>query len=140
MLAGRLSLEAGDDAGAREKYAWEILNTTGEQSYDKDKKLFILDFARRIFRLRDPRINPKVKEAYAMQTIPLREYSQQVKLDNAREDGREDGIEEGIAKGRVEGRVEGIKKVARSMIAEGFSAEAIRRCTGLEEKEIVAIQ
>jgi hypothetical protein len=34
MYAGRLSLESGDDVTLREKYAWEILNTTGKQEYD----------------------------------------------------------------------------------------------------------
>ena len=73
MLAGRLSRDAGDRPSRREKYAMEILETTNERGYDKEKKLFILDFSRRIFRLGDPKISEKLKEAYETQTIPLRQ-------------------------------------------------------------------
>jgi hypothetical protein len=124
MLAGRLSLDAGDDTGLRGKYAWEILNTTGEQDYDRKKRLFILDFSRRIFRVNDPRMDQELKEVYEMQTIPLREYSQQVKRELDKAEGRE------------EGKVE----VARSMLADGLPAETVRKYTGLDEKEIRAIQ
>ncbi|MDR1650959.1 MAG: hypothetical protein LBR87_04165, partial [Synergistaceae bacterium] len=57
MYAGRLSLESGDDLALREKYAWELLNTTGAESYDKKQRKFILEFAGRIFRLGDPGIS-----------------------------------------------------------------------------------
>jgi hypothetical protein len=124
MLAGRLSLDAGDDVELREKYALEMLNTTIEANYDKEKRLFILEFSRRIFRLKDSKISSKLKEAYEMQTIPLREYSQQIKLGIAREEGREEGKFE----------------VARSMLADGLPAETVRKYTGLGEKEIFAIQ
>ena len=66
ILAGRLSLDAGDDPELREKYAMEILNLALEQGYDKEKRLLILEFSRRIFRLKDPRISDKVKEEYRM--------------------------------------------------------------------------
>jgi len=124
MLAGRLSLDAGNDLDLRREYAWEILNTTDEQDYDREKKLFILDFSRRIFRLNDPQMDKKLKEAYKMQTIPLQEYSQQIKLGNAREEGREEGKFE----------------VARSMLADGLPIETVRKYTGLNEKEILAIR
>ena len=124
ILAGYLSLNAGDDLELREKYALEILNTTMERNYDREKSLFILKFARRIFRLKDPRISEKIKEAYNMQTIPLREYQEQVRLEHAREEGRE------------EGREESVLEIARSMFAEGIPIEIIKKCTGLEEKDI----
>jgi hypothetical protein len=89
MLAGRLSLEAGDDPELREKYAWEILNTTGKEDYTRAEKLFILEFSRRIFRVNGSEISQKLKEVYTMQTIPLREYTQQIKSELDREEGRE---------------------------------------------------
>jgi predicted transposase/invertase (TIGR01784 family) len=78
--------------------------------------------------LEDSRISERVKEEYKMQTIPLREYREQIKLENA----KEEGIEEGLEKGRFE--------VARSMLAEGISAEIVKKCTGLGEKEFINLR
>jgi hypothetical protein len=123
-LAARLSLDAGDDVALREKYALEILNTTREQDYDREKRLFILEFSRRIFRLNDPEISRKLKEEYEMQTVPLREYSRQIKLGIAREEGKEEKAFE----------------VARKMLARNMSISDIIDLTGLDEKDILAIQ
>jgi hypothetical protein len=57
MYAGLLSLESSDDVALREKYAWERLNATGEEGYDSRQRKSILEFAGRIFRLRDPGIS-----------------------------------------------------------------------------------
>jgi hypothetical protein len=81
--AGRLSLGTEDNVALREKYAWELLNTTGEQEYDKRQRKFILEFAGRIFWLNDPKMNREIKEAYKMKTIPLSEYAQEI----AKEEG-----------------------------------------------------
>jgi hypothetical protein len=35
MYAGRLSIESGDDLAPREKFAWELLNTSGGEGYDE---------------------------------------------------------------------------------------------------------
>jgi hypothetical protein len=121
VLAARLSLDAGDDVELREKYALEILNTTCEQDYDREKRLFILEFSRRIFRLNDPKISRKLKEEYEMQTVPLREYSRQIKLGIAREEGKEEKAFE----------------VARKMLARNMSISDIIDLTGLDEKDIV---
>ena len=128
ILAGRLSLDAGDDLELREKYAMEILNMALEQVNDKEKRLLILEFSRRIFRLKDPRISDRVKEEYRMQTIPLREYREQVKLENAKEEGKEEG--------KKESRFE----VARSMLADGLPSESIKKYTGLGEKELINLR
>jgi predicted transposase YdaD len=101
-----------------------VLNTTGEEDYDREKRLFILEFSRRIFRLSDPKISRELKEAYEMQTIPLREYSLQIKRELDRAEGREEKAFE----------------VARSMLADGLPAETVRKYTGLGENEIRAIQ
>ncbi|MDR1732180.1 MAG: Rpn family recombination-promoting nuclease/putative transposase, partial [Synergistaceae bacterium] len=69
MLAGRLSLDAGDDPALRERYAWEILNRISEQEYSLKDQNCILDFTRRILWLDDAKINPKLREVYKMKAI-----------------------------------------------------------------------
>ncbi|MDR1979082.1 MAG: hypothetical protein LBQ42_10160, partial [Synergistaceae bacterium] len=87
VLAGRLYLEAGDDVPSRERYAWEIWNTTNKQDYGARETRFILNFAGDIFQLRDPKISQKLKEAYKMKTIPLRDYVRNIDLETAKEEG-----------------------------------------------------
>jgi predicted transposase YdaD len=139
VLAARLSLDAGDNVELREKYAAEILNTTDERDYGRDKRLFILDFSRRIFRLNASDISPEVKEAYKMQTVSLQEYAQQVTRELDKEEGREEGREEGKKEGKKEGREDKAFEIARSMFADGFSVDAVRKYTGLDEKELLAV-
>jgi predicted transposase YdaD len=119
VLAGRMSLEAGDDVKSREKYAWEILNMTGDRDYDKEQMKVILNFSRGIFRLNEPEISEKLKEAYKMKTIPLEDYVREI----VREEGRE------------EGKLE----VARSMLADELPVEMIRKYTGLEKDDILSL-
>jgi len=123
VLAGRMSLEAGDDVASREKYAWEILNTTTDRDYDNEKMKFILDFASGIFRLSEPDVSQDLKEAYKVQTISLKDYA----LEIAREEGEESGEERGKL------------KVARSMLADGVPADTIRKYTGLETDDILSL-
>jgi hypothetical protein len=130
MLAGRLSLDAGDNIGLREKYAMEILNATTEQNYDDDKKFFILDFAERIFRLRDPRVSESVKGAYKMQTVPLEEYRKQIKLQNARLEGMEECMEKGMEKGIEKGIEKGREELIRSMLADGLPLQQVAKISG----------
>ncbi|MDR1621844.1 MAG: hypothetical protein LBS00_05670 [Synergistaceae bacterium] len=139
VLAGRMSLDAGDDVKAREAYAWEMWNTTTEQDYENRERRFILDFSNRIFRLSDPMISQELKEAYKMRIIPLRDYVREIELEDAREEGIEKGIEQGIEEGIKKGKMEGIFEVARSMLADGSSAETIRKYTGLNEKDILSL-
>jgi hypothetical protein len=124
MYAGRLSLGTENDIPLREKYAMEILNTTGEREYDKVQRRYILKFADRIFRLSDPEISQRVKEAYKLRTIPLDEYVAEIEKAEARMIGLEEGME----------------KVARSMLADGLPAATIRKYTGLEESAILSLR
>jgi hypothetical protein len=128
MYAGRLSLESGDDIALREKYARELLDMTGELDYDERQRKFILNFAGRIFWLNGPGMNKELKEAYKMRTISLEEYSKQL--------AKEEGIIEGMEKGMGEKAFE----VARSMLADGFPAETIRKYTGLDESSILSLR
>ncbi|MDR1915652.1 MAG: hypothetical protein LBQ58_03640 [Synergistaceae bacterium] len=119
MYAGRLSLESGDDVALRERYAWELLNATSDQEYDKRQRKFILEFVGRIFWLNDPQISQKLKEAYKMKTISLDEYVREIDKEEA----------------KMEGKFE----VARSMLADGLPAETIRKYTGLDEGDILSL-
>jgi hypothetical protein len=123
VLAGRLSLEAGDDIGCREKYAWEILETTAAHEYDKKSARFILDFSRGIFRLNDSEISDKLKGAYQMKMLSLDEYVQQIVIEDAKEEAKEEKAVE----------------VARSMLADGLPTETIQKYTGLDESDIMAL-
>ncbi|MDR3265502.1 MAG: hypothetical protein LBT15_05790 [Synergistaceae bacterium] len=66
------------------------------------------------------------------------------RLEEAVKVWKEEGIEEGIAKGIEKGIEKGVTKgkseVARSMLAEGFSPEAIRKYTGLDEEVILSLK
>jgi len=124
MLAGRLSLEAGDNIKLREKYATEILKVTNELDYDYEQKPFILDFAKSIFRLNDPEISDSLRKEYNMQTVSLEEYRKEV----YRETERLDAIEEG----KIE--------VARSLLADGMTPELVAKHTRLPINEVQALK
>jgi predicted transposase YdaD len=143
MYAGRLSLGTENDVELREKYAWEILNTTGEQEYDKRQRKFILEFADRIFWLNDPKMNQEVREAYKMKKIPLSEYAREIAKEEGIMEGIEKGIEKGMEKGIEKGMEKGIEKgmfeVARRMLARSKPMSEIMDITGLNEGDILSI-
>ncbi|MDR1471420.1 MAG: hypothetical protein LBS75_02765 [Synergistaceae bacterium] len=128
MYAGRMSYESGDDIALREKYARELLNMADEISYDNSQRKYILEFAERIFRLKDPQMSDELREAYDMKTVPLRELSNALSK------------EEGILIGKAEGKAEGKFEVARSMLADGLPAATIRKYTGLDESSILSLR
>jgi hypothetical protein len=116
MLAGRLALDAGNDTKLREKYAMEIAEIATEQGYDKIEKFTIINFAEKIFRVRDPEISDRVKEVYDMQMIPLEEYAEKVRLENA--------------------RLDGIEEVARKMLADGEPLQKVAKYTELPVEDL----
>jgi hypothetical protein len=136
MYAGRLSLGTENDAALREKCAWEILNTTSDEEYDKKQKKFILEFAKRIFWLSDPKMSHEVREAYKLRTMPLSEYAQVIAKEEGLIEGREEGIEKGIEEGIEKGKIE----VARSMLADGFAFEIVKKYTGLNERDVLSLR
>jgi predicted transposase YdaD len=136
VLAGRLSLEAGDNIERREKYAWEILETTAAHEYDRRSTRTILDFSKGIFRLSDSEINVELKEAYQMKMLSLDEYVKQIVIDDAKEEGREEGREEGMEEGMEEKAFE----VARKMLAREMPVSEIIDLTGLNEKDVLALR
>ncbi|MDR1487317.1 MAG: hypothetical protein LBT62_04920 [Deltaproteobacteria bacterium] len=70
------------------------------------------------------KISDELTEAYKKATVPLRELSYQIYIEE----------------GRLIGREEAMLKVSRSMLADGLSVEIIRKCTGLEENAILSLK
>jgi predicted transposase/invertase (TIGR01784 family) len=132
MYAGRLSYESGDDVALREKFAWELLNMADEMSYDNNQRRYILEFAERIFRLKDSKMSDELREAYNMKTVSLKELSNAL----SKEEGIMIGKEEGLEKGKAEKAFD----VARSMLADGLPAETIKKYTGLDESSILSLR
>jgi hypothetical protein len=83
----------------------------------------IQKFIYRILRIGDKNIDPKVREVWKMQLIPIDEAVREIQIRDAKEEGMEAGKFE----------------VARSMRAEGLSPEIIKKCTGLDEQDILAL-
>jgi hypothetical protein len=90
-----------------------------ERGYDAGKMRNIQKFIYRILRIGDRNIDPKVREVWKMQLIPIDEAVREIQIRDAKE----------------EGKIE----VARSMRAEGLSPEIIKKCTGLDEQDILAL-
>jgi predicted transposase/invertase (TIGR01784 family) len=79
-------------------------------------------------RIGDKNIDPKVREAWKMQLIPIDEAVREIQI----RDAREEGMERGMDKSKLE--------VARSMLADGLTAETIRKYTGLDESSILSLR
>ena len=60
-------------------------------------------------------------------------------LEAVHYDGLQEGREEGREEGMEIGMEIGMEKVARSMLADGFSLEVIQKHTGLEKESILAL-
>jgi hypothetical protein len=119
VLAARMMMEAKGEPNRREIYARELLKIMRERDYDNKKKRMVLRFIGRILRLQDKDISPELKGEFLMQVIPLSEYQRQSEIEHIKEEGK--------------------MEVARSMISEGLSLETIKKCTGLDEEDILAL-
>ena len=95
------------------------MNLTRERGYDTERARSVQKFIYRILRIRDEKIDPKVREVWRMQLIPIDEAVREIQIRDAKE----------------EGKIE----VARSMLADGFPAETIRKHTGLDESSILSL-
>jgi hypothetical protein len=131
VLAAALMLEAGGNPNDREKYARELLNLMTERNYDKRRKKALFEFIRRVLRIKDGDMSQKIKEEWNMRAIPIEEAAKEVWIRHARDEGMDKGMEKGEEKKAFE--------VARSMLADGFPAETIRKHTGLDESSILSL-
>jgi hypothetical protein len=119
VLAGRMMVAANGEPAAREKYALKLLKILRERGYDKKRIRLIMAFVHNILRLKNDDIDPKVRGAFKMQWIPI----SQVQREHAIEDAKEEWKME----------------VARSMLMDGMSVEKIKKYTGLDEEDILAL-
>ncbi|MDR1873777.1 MAG: hypothetical protein LBQ90_02020 [Synergistaceae bacterium] len=119
ILAAKRMLDAGENPGDRGKYSLELLSLTKARGYDTGKMRTIQKFIYRILRIGDKKIDPKVREAWKMQLIPIDEAVREIQIRDAKE--------------------EKAMEVAYSMRAEGLSIETIKKCTGLDESDILAL-
>jgi predicted transposase/invertase (TIGR01784 family) len=80
--------------------------------------------------------------AHASEVINM--LTLEFKLEEAmevwKEECLEEGMEKGIEKGREKGREEGREEVARSMLADGLSRDAVKKYTGLDEGTILSLK
>jgi predicted transposase/invertase (TIGR01784 family) len=80
----------------------------------------------------DPGISEGLREAFKLHTIPLEQYVAEIDKAEAWMEGKEEG--------KKEARMEGKFEVARSMFADGFPTETIRKYTGLDESSILSLR
>jgi hypothetical protein len=119
VLAARMMMEAGSDPQSREKYARELLKIMRERDYDNAKKRNVLNFIGHILRLQDKDIDAELRGEFMVQFIPLSEYRELSAIEDAKE--------------------EKAMEVARSLVAEGVPLEIIKKCTGLDEYDILML-
>ena len=119
VLAARMMMEAKGEPKRRANYARELLKIMRERDYDNKKKWAILFFIGHILRLQDGDIDSELRGEFLVQIIPLSEYQKQSEMEYLKEEGK--------------------LEVARNMLADGFSAEQIRKYTGLDEEDILAL-
>ena len=131
VLAGRRMLDAGGDPEKRGLYSLELLRLMKERGYDAKRARNLQKFVSRIFRLKDKDIDPKVKEVWSMEFIPIDEAIREIQIRDAMEEGMEKGLEKGLEKKAFE--------VARGMLADGLSLEFIGKYTGLGKEDILAL-
>jgi hypothetical protein len=132
MYAARKSYEIGDDEDLRKKYARELLNFANDESYDDRQRKYILDFSKRILRLKELEMSDDLKEAYNMKMISLEEASEEI----VRQEGIMIGVKKGVKKGKVENQFE----TARRMLARNVPISDIVDFTGLKEQDVLTIQ
>ena len=78
-----------------------------------------------------------------MELIPIDEAIKEIHIRHALEEGmergREEGLERGMERGMEKGSVERALQIARLMLDDGFSPEAIQKYTGLDKENILAL-
>jgi predicted transposase YdaD len=140
VLTAKRMLEAGGRARERGEYSLEILDLIKKRNLDADKAWSFQKFVYRLLQIDKDDIDPKVKEVWGMQFRPIDEVVRDIHIRDAREAGIAEGQKEGIKKGIEKGIEKGKFEVARSMLADGFPAEAVRKYTGLDESSILSLR
>ena len=119
VLAARRMLDAGGDPEKRGQYSLELLNLFRERGYDAEKARSLKKFVHRILRIGDKKIDPKVREVWRMQLIPIDEAVREIQIRDAKE--------------------EKAFQVAKNLLTNGVSLDIIVKSTGLDEEEILSL-
>ena len=144
ILAAKKMLAAGGKAHKRGKFALELLDLLNARGYDDERAESLQRFVSHILQIKADDIDIKVKEKWEMLGIPISEARKEIHVRVATEQGVEKGRKEGMEKGRKEGMEKGMEEkalqVARSMLDDGVSPEAIQKYTGLDMENILALR
>jgi hypothetical protein len=120
ILAAKRMLDAGENPRDRGKYSLELLSLTRERGYDAGKMRNIQKFIYRILRIRDKNIDPKVREVWKMQLIPIDEAVREIQIREAKEEGK--------------------FEVANNFLKMGLPIEQVAQGTGLSVEEISSLR
>jgi hypothetical protein len=134
-LAARRMLEAGSSPAKRGKYSLELLDAIKERGLSELKAWSFQNFTSRILRIDEDDIDASVREVWKMRFRPMDEVVREIHTRYAKEEGKI----EGKAEGKKEGKAEKAFDVARSMLADGFSSETVKKYTGLDETSILSL-
>ena len=90
----------------------------------------------------DPRYD-HIIEAAKTNLVPDKERTQYLRAmlsDYDKKDIADAYFEDGYEKGMEKGREEGLLDAARNMLAEGFGADLVAKCTGLSLEQVEALK
>jgi len=120
VLAARRMLDAGGDPEKRGLYSLELLKLMRERGYDAKRMRSLQKFVYRILQIKDKKIDPKVREVWNMQLIPIDEAVREIEIRDAKE--------------------EKALEVARKMLTRKMSVSDIVDLTGLNEEDILSLE
>jgi hypothetical protein len=119
VLAARMMIAAGGKVPNREKYARELLKILRERDYDKKRRRFIMKFIGNVLNVRGDDISAELRREFYMRWVPMSEVQRELAIEDAKEEGK--------------------MEVAQKMLADGLPAETIKKYTGLDEGDILAL-
>jgi hypothetical protein len=123
VLAARMMMAAKGKAPNREKYARELLKILRERDYDMRRRRFIMKFIGNVLNVRSGDISAELRREFYMQWVPMSEVHRDLAIEDAKEEAKEEKAFE----------------VARKMLVDGFPAETIKKYTGLDDGDILAL-
>jgi hypothetical protein len=119
VLAARMMIAAKGGSSIREKYAVELLKILRRRDYDSKRIKFIMRFVRSVLQVKRGDIDPNVKGEFEMPWVPISQVQREMEIEDIKEEGK--------------------MEVARNMRDEGLPIEIIKKCTGLDEDEILML-